>query len=48
MCVPSCNWKEIPKDLSDVIDIIVSLLLTTSVIVGIIVLIISCIRKNKM
>ncbi len=48
VCVPSCNWKEIPKDSSDVTDILISLLLAASVIVGIIVLIISCIRRKRM
>ncbi len=48
VCLPSCDWKEIPQDSSDLTDVLVRLLVAVGVIVGIIVIVISCIRRKRM
>ncbi len=48
VCLPSCDWKEITEDSSNLTDALVRLLVAVGVIVGILVLVISCIRRKRM
>jgi len=48
ICAPTCSWKELTDESSGVTDVFVALLLFTGVVVGVIVLILTFIRRKRM